>query len=52
MTTTREIDFRHLVMLAEGKDYIKERDHPVVYKWPLGNERRDPGADGGPYGDS
>ena len=52
MTTTREIDWRSLVMKADGKDYTFERDHPVVYKWPLGNERRDPGADGGPYGGS
>jgi len=40
MSTERS--FLDMVREAD-KDWDKERLHPVVYEWPSGHERRDPG---------
>jgi hypothetical protein len=48
MTTTTTRNWRDMVLEAD-KDFEEESKHPIVYKWPEGHERRDPGADGGPY---
>lgn len=41
-------NWRDLVLKADP-DFEFEGRHPLVYLWDRGNERRDPGDDGGPY---
>jgi hypothetical protein len=34
---------------AADPEFDYEGKHHVCYEWPQGNQRRDPGAGGGPY---
>ena len=49
MADTRTIDWRTLVIKADGEDYEKERQHPIVYYWSSDRRHRDSGDGSGIY---
>jgi hypothetical protein len=49
--TFTQRSWEQMVREADGPDYQREHDHPEVYVFSKpAKPRRDPGADGGPYG--